>query len=422
MKHFPSSLLACGVSAIALMVSMASLQAQTPPNSYVEDRLVANKKSYGAKILDRKMINAWGMANRPSGAGGHFWVLGGDISFEYVGDVKLSDNKKLRTLHTDDLAYVKLPVGGKDNVATGVVFNNSDTHFTITQQVKGAEPITAPAKFIFASDGGIISAWTERKKPNGGFDRAPDALKVVDDSDAGAQYFGLAISHDYTRLYAADFGAKPGIRVFDGSFKPIDVKFGTPFDENRNGQVDPGEYAPFNIQALMTPKDPTDEDSKSEPRIFVTYAKTQACPAEEVKKKTCKEGELFVGEEDTSTSGNGRLAEFTEDGKLIKVWQDGGKLSAPWGLVYAPAEGFGALSGALLVGNFGDGTIAAYHAQTKSFIDVMRDTKGNPIKIDKLWGLMFGNGESLGDADALYYAAGPNDEKDGLFGSLRLSK
>jgi hypothetical protein len=33
---------------------------------------------------------------------------------------------------------------------------------------------------------------------------------------------------------------------------------------------------------------------------------------------------------------------------------------------------------------------------------------------------MFGNGESLGDADSLYFTAGPDDEKDGLFGKLRL--
>jgi hypothetical protein len=32
---------------------------------------------------------------------------------------------------------------------------------------------------------------------------------------------------------------------------------------------------------------------------------------------------------------------------------------------------------------------------------------------------LFGNGESLGDKNALYFAAGPKDETEGLFGSLR---
>jgi hypothetical protein len=39
--------------------------------------------------------------------------------------------------------------------------------------------------------------------------------------------------------------------------------------------------------------------------------------------------------------------------------------------------------------------------------------------IDKIWGILFGNGESLGDTNALYFAAGPKDETDGVFGSLR---
>ena len=36
-------------------------------------------------------------------------------------------------------------------------------------------------------------------------------------------------------------------------------------------------------------------------------------------------------------------------------------LNAPWGLAMAPAN-FGAYSGDLLVGNFGNGRISAYHA------------------------------------------------------------
>ena len=38
-----------------------------------------------------------------------------------------------------------------------------------------------------------------------------------------------------------------------------------------------------------------------------------------------------------------------------------------------------------------------------------------------LWALQFGNGEGLGDSNALYFAAGPKDEADGVFGSLRVA-
>ncbi len=396
---------------VATLVATSALAAPAVgDNRYSQENFVANKAKYGAEKVDDKLINAWGIAIRPAGAGGHFWVNAKDISFEYVGDVSASPDEKLRKLHQDSLKEVKLPVGGEDNVSTGVVFIDSKDSFVITQKPVTGEEITAPAKFMFASDGGIISAWTERKKEDGTFDRPAEAMSVIDQSKEGVQFFGLAVNKDYNRIYAANFGANPDIKVFDGKFKPANIKFDMPFDDNKNGKVDPGEYAPFNIQALQTPK--------GESHIFVAYAKTQACPAEEITKGSCKAGEMFIGEEDTSKPGNGRLAEFTEEGKLVSAWKDGGKLSAPWGLSYAPDD-FGALSGALLVANFGDGTISAYDANTHAFIDYLKGKNGKALKIDKIWGLVFGNGSSLGDKNALYFTAGPDDEVDGLFGVLR---
>lgn len=382
-------------------------------NSYfVQTNLVANKTKYKAESTDKKLINAWGIAIRPAGKGGHFWVTGKDISFEYVGDVKNSDNKELHKLHTDSLPYVKLPVGGDDKFSTGVVFSGSSDSFVITQNVDKAEAITAPAKFLFASDGGVISAWTERKKDDGKFDWPKEAISVIDNSKNGAQYFGLAINANYDKLYAADFGVNPKIEVFDGEFKLTNINFKSPFDENNNGKVDAGEYAPFNVQALKTPS--------GDNNIFVAYAKTQACPEEEIKEGNCKKGEIFAGEEDTSKAGYGKVVEYTEDGEIVKIINDDGKLLAPWGLVYAP-ENFGKYSNALLVSNFGDGTIAAYDTTKNEFIGYLQNEKGQNIVIKQIWGLLFGNGESLGDKDALYFAAGPDDEVDGLFGSLRLA-
>ena len=408
MKH----ILATGVvSALTLTTAHAGTDVN---NNYAQTNFVANKAAYKPEFaLEKDFINAWGIAIRPKGAGGHFWITAKDVSYEYVGDVSASADEKLRPLHQDKLKEVKLPVGGDDKFATSTVFSNSTDSFVITQPIEGKESITAPSKFLFASDGGIISAWTERKLEDGSFDRAPEAVSVIDEAKQGNQFFGLALSHNYDRLYAANFGENAGIEVFDGNFRPEKIIFDQPFDTNKNGKVDPGEYAPFNVQALSTPA--------GENHVFVTYAKTQSCPKEEIKKKTCKKGEMFVGEEDTSKPGQGRVAEFSEDGKLINVWNDGGKLSAPWGIVYAPAN-FGALAGNLLVGNFGSGEIVAFDAKTRSYVDVVRSAGGKPVVIDKLWGLLFGNGESLGDDNSLYFTAGPDDEKDGLFGKLRVSE
>jgi uncharacterized protein (TIGR03118 family) len=98
---------------------------------------------------------------------------------------------------------------------------------------------------------------------------------------------------------------------------------------------------------------------------------------------------------------------------------DHGRLNAPWGLAIAPAN-FGALSNYLLVGNFGgSGRIAAYDLDSGRFMDWLCDKSGYPVAIPGLWGLQFGNGASLGDSAALYFAAGPGEETQGVFGSLR---
>jgi uncharacterized protein (TIGR03118 family) len=367
-------ILSVAFAAFSLSANISANAAEVEGNSFKQTNFVANKKSYKPQIREKNFINGWGISIRPAGAGGHFWVTAKDVSYEYVGDVQNSADEKLRKLHTDDLKYVKLPVGGKDNFATGTVFNGGES-FVITQG-----EITAPAKFLFASDGGVISAWTERKNEDGSFVHPSKAVKVVEEKDA--QFFGLAINDDYSRIYAADFGAKPAVKVYDGKFKPLNIEFKSPFEP---------EYAPFNVQNL-------------DGNIFVAYAKY-----------------LEAGEEDVSKPGYGRVAEFDEDGKLVATWEDGGKLSAPWGFAIAPKD-FGKFSNALLVSNFGDGTIAAYDSESRKFIDYLRNEKGEVIAIEGIWGILFGNGASLGDKDALYFAAGPREEKDGLFGSLRLTK
>lgn len=140
----------------------------------------------------------------------------------------------------------------------------------------------------------------------------------------------------------------------------------------------------------------------------MTYAKTQAHPTDRTR---------FHAGEEVAGRGLGRLAEFDEDGRVATVWRDRGLLNAPWGLAWAP-ESFGAYGGKLLVGNFGDGTVVAFDPVTRAAVDYLRDRRGKPIVIDGLWGLQFGNGASLGASDALYFAAGPEEEKQGLFGKL----
>ena len=112
------------------------------------------------------------------------------------------------------------------------------------------------------------------------------------------------------------------------------------------------------------------------------------------------------------------MVAYDLDGHILQEFADAKRLNSPWGLAIAPA-GFGPFGGALLVANFGDGTVAAFDVATGAFKDYLRDAAGKPVVIDKIWGLAFGNGVSLGDADSLYFTAGPNEEQDGIFGRLR---
>jgi uncharacterized protein (TIGR03118 family) len=83
---------------------------------------------------------------------------------------------------------------------------------------------------------------------------------------------------------------------------------------------------------------------------------------------------------------------------------------------------FGQFSNALLVGNFGDGTIVGFDRKTGRQIGSLRDPHGEHVVIDGLWAIFFGNGASLGREDFLYLTAGPNEETDGVVGSLNWVK
>jgi hypothetical protein len=47
----------------------------------------------------------------------------------------------------------------------------------------------------------------------------------------------------------------------------------------------------------------------------------------------------------------------------------------------------------------------------------MTNEDGEPMIIDGLWALMFGNGV-LSDKSDLYFTAGPEDETHGVFGEI----
>jgi len=253
-------------------------------------------------------------------------------------------------------------IPGANAAPTGMVFNGT-TSFEVTPG--------AVARFVFADENGNIEAW------NSGTNA------VIKASTPDASYKGLAIgtnaSGDF--LYAANFAAGK-VDIYDKNFALASLP------GNFNDPNLPAGYAPFGIQNING-------------NIYVAYAlKEQG------------------GDEEETGPGLGIVDVYDSNGNLIRRVAAGGTLNAPWGMTLAP-NNFGPFSGDLLVGNFGDGTINAFDPLTDAFEGQLKKA-GGVISIDGLWGLGFGNGANAGPLNALYFAAGINDEADGLFGRIRV--
>src|SRR5262249_47628538 len=154
-------------------------------------------------------------------------------------------------------------------------------------------------------------------------------------------------------------------------------------------------YAPFNIVPVGSASPPA-----TAARLVVTFAVQDADK-----------------HDDVAGMSHGIVDTFDLGGQSFQRLIQHGQLNSPWGVALAPAS-FGPLAGSLLIGNFGNGHINAYNPVTGEFIDKLRDGHGQAIVIDGLWSLRVGNGGNGGKTDTVYFTAGPNDEKDGLFGSL----
>lgn len=342
-------------AAIAAILCSACLAAMA--QHYVQTNLVSDVPG-AAQFPDPDLVNAWGMSR---GAGTPWWV-----SDNGTGKTTLYNGAGVKQ---PLVVTIATPDGSTEPATpTGQVFNGTNG-FVVTNLKTGK---SGPARFIFATEDGTISGW------NPAADATHSIIGV--DNSASAIYKGLAIltTDSGTFVYAANFKAGT-VDVFDSQWHPANVSIG-------DASLPPG-YAPFNVQAIGS-------------TLFVAYAKVGDLPDEQQGK------------------GLGYIDEFSADGTLLRRYEHGPWLDAPWGMALAPATGFGKYSGTLIVGNFGSGRLVAYDRNTGAFLGFLHGAKG-PLVIDGLWGIAFGGGTpNNGAATALYFAAGPNDEQHGLFGTL----
>ncbi|HEY3909951.1 MAG TPA: TIGR03118 family protein [Stellaceae bacterium] len=331
-----------------------------------------------APNTDPVLQNAWGVAFSP--AASPFWV-----SDNAAGCSTLYDGQGVPQPPTPLRVKIPLPNGDVTTACmhvdpnhppkvtpaapTGLVWNpttSATTGFLVPKT-------NLPASFIWDTEDGTIAAWTGGLTP-------PDQAVLAVNKSPGAVYKGLVfgVNAKGVFLFAANFRTGT-VDVFDHTYTEV---------ATHGGFVDrtiPKGFAPFGIQNI-------------DGNLFVTYAKQNAAK-----------------HDDVAGRGNGFVDVFDTDGNLLRRFASRGVLNSPWGVARA-SFAFGRFSGAILVGNFGNGRINAFDSDGQ-FLGTLGGTNGKPIAIDGLWTLTLGGGKNS-SSDTLYFTAGPNGETDGLFGTV----
>jgi len=310
-----------------------------------------------ARRTDSNLVNPWGIA---VGSSGTIWVANNG-----TGTSTLYDQNGV----PQDLV-VTIPASATNTDSanpTGIVFN-SGTGFVVSEG-----GVSGPAVFIFVSEDGSISGWAPTVA-------ADHAIIAVDDGDEGAVYEGATLgdSSSGLRLFVTNF-SEGKVSIYDDTFAEI---------EDEGAFVDPdipSGYAPFGIQNING-------------LIYVTYAKQDRDK-----------------EDDVPGPGHGFVSVFDADGNFINRLASRGPLNSPWGLTLAPDRKFGNLTGALLVGNFGDGEIHGYDITTGALLGTMSKPDGTPLREDELWALHVIDNK-------VYFTAGIVEEEHGLFGYIEFHR
>ncbi|HXZ81783.1 MAG TPA: TIGR03118 family protein [Terriglobales bacterium] len=318
------------------------------------------------------LFNPWGLTRSSNST---WWVADNHAGVSTLFDGNDGSISKL---------VVTIPPSGSN--PTGTVFNGTPD-FPVGIAVTGpnaGKPV--PGVFFFATENGTIAGWNPTVDPT-------NAIQVVGPKK-NAIYKGLTLAEANGQhyLYAANFHSGK-IEVYDTKFTQVKF-FGDAFEDDRV----PKGYGPFNVQAVGR-------------NIVVAWAKQDDDKEDEVR-----------------GAGLGFVDVFSTTGQLLLRLEHGPWLNAPWGIALAPGD-FGEFSHSLLIGQNGGGNIAAFSPFTGHFRGNILHEDGASFSIPGLWAIAFGNNNGTlsgnppvppgaGPFNTLFFNAGPNDENDGLFGTL----
>ena len=277
--------------------------------------------------------------------GQDFWIANNNAGVSTLYDASGNKNALVVTIP----GATKNPNGNcTPGCPTGMVANSTGSYFS-------------GGSFIFDTEDGLIANWTG----------ATSAVIAFDNSASGAVYKGLALLNG-TTLLAANFNTGK-IDVVNSSFQlaPLSGSFTDP--------KLPAGYAPHGIHVINN-------------QIYVAYAMQDAA-----------KHDAMPG------AGLGQVDIFDTNGNFVSTFvAAGAQLNAPWGVVATTAT-FGAFPNAILVGNFGDGTINAFDT-TGKFLGQLSDSSNKVLVNAGLWDMVFGGGGTSGDPNTLYITAGGSNQ------------
>jgi uncharacterized protein (TIGR03118 family) len=365
---------ACGGGSGSSSSSTSATSDPPATSSFTDTALVADNNTVVATVttIDANLQNPWGLAVAP---GLPFWIAdnNSNLSTLYSGTGQI-ETGTITGSNADGITIPSSAAGVQSN-PTGQVYNGTGGFLIPT--TNGQET----ALFIFDGEGGTIAGWAK--------DSGATAVTAYDDGIAnGAQhavYKGLALAtvNGATYLYATDLHNNK-VDVFDTTFAKPAAMQGKFIDPTI-----PTGFVPFGIATVGG-------------QLYVTYAMQDTAKHDEV-----------------TGAGLGYVDVFDLSGNFVSRFASAGALNAPWGIAVAPS-GFGSLSGDVLVGNFGDGTINIFMPNGSLATDVgqLAVANGGTFTIPGLWALEFGNGDSDKPLTTLFYTAGFADQTDGVFGSI----
>ncbi len=342
-----------------------------PGSAYQQTNLVSDVPGL-APTTDPNLQNPWGVSQTPD------------------GQFRVADNHAgVATLYNAAGRVVGSPItiptppGVTPPAApNGNVFNTT-SDFVVSHDGK-----SAPATVIFSTEDGTIVAWNPKVDKHEG-------VIVADLSKTGAVFKTLTPGtvNGTNYLFASDFH-NGTVDVFDKNFQLHTFSK----DQFTDPSI-PAGFAPFGLKVVNG-------------TLFVTYAKQDD-----------------ARHDDVAGVGNGFIDEFTLGGQFLTRFASQGLLNSPHGIAVAP-DNFGRFSNALLVGNFGDSKVNAFDLKTGASLGQLTDAQGHALILNGgvqesdtkgLWGITFGNGQNGAATNSLFFAAGIDDENDGLFGKVTVN-